>query len=346
MIKRRALIINSLLAALFSLSATIYYAQEASPPSSDATRQRVVGKEPVASPSPRASNTNQTVAPISSAPSVIVPATPIVTAPVLSTGAAWSAAAQNTRLKFNLDWAFGGRPQRGWYLYTALINQEIGTQRDASSTDFALALARWQQAMNLTPSGVLDSDTFYQMIALWQSRRIKEQERFEATPAQLLTAPIIDFYDPTRALELLKVEKQTYAAYKRMVAAAAQDSSLKLSVTSNGELSIAEKYLKIISAFRSHEYQAQLRRQAPNAGRAALAVNSPHFTGRALDIYVGGDPVDTHDYNRAIQTNTSVYKWLVRNAARFGFYPYYYEPWHWEYIPTNGPAAAITHLSN
>ena len=63
-----------------------------------------------------------------------------------------------------------------------------------------------------------------------------------------------------------------------------------------------------------------------------MAVNSPHFTGRALDIYVGGEPVDTNDRNRLIQVQTPVYQWLVRNAERFGFRPYYYEPWHWEYV--------------
>ncbi len=264
--------------------------------------------------------------------------TPIVPAAILTTGAAISAAQQNSRLKFNLDWSFGGRQQRGWYLYTALINRETGTEKDAFTTDFALAIARWQQINNLAVTGVLDADTWYRMIAVWQARRIKEQDRAEAAPSQLLSAPIIDFYDQTRAAELLKVEKQTYAAYKRMIAAAGQDSSLKLVVASNGELSIAEKRLKIISSFRSKDYQAQLRRQSPNAGRAGLALNSPHFTGRALDLYVGGEPVDTRDSNRSVQVNTPVYKWLVKNAARFGFYPYYYEPWHWEYIP---PVSAI-----
>ena len=23
--------------------------------------------------------------------------------------------------------------------------------------------------------------------------------------------------------------------------------------------------------------------------------------------------------------------WLVQNADKFGFRPYFYEPWHWEY---------------
>jgi hypothetical protein len=104
-----------------------------------------------------------------------------------------------------------------------------------------------------------------------------------------------------------------------MVAAAGQDSSLKLQVASNGELSIAEKRLKIISSFRSKDYQAQLRRQSPNAGRAGLALNSPHFTGRALDLYVGGEPVDTRDSNRSIQVNTLVYKWLVKTPRASAF---------------------------
>ena len=75
-----------------------------------------------------------------------------------------------------------------------------------------------------------------------------------------------------------------------------------------------------------------MRKQQPNAGSAGLAVNSPHFTGRALDLYVGGDPVESADANRAIQIKTPAYLWLVQNADRFGFRPYYYEPWHWEYV--------------
>jgi LAS superfamily LD-carboxypeptidase LdcB len=117
-----------------------------------------------------------------------------------------------------------------------------------------------------------------------------------------------------------------------MLAAAIADPALHLAHTSADELAPGEKFFKIVSAFRSREYQQHLRQQSPNAGSAGLAVNSPHFTGRALDLYVGGDPVDTKDSNRAIQVNTPVYQWLVRNAARFGFRPYFYEPWHWEYV--------------
>jgi LAS superfamily LD-carboxypeptidase LdcB len=168
------------------------------------------------------------------------------------------------------------------------------------------------------------------MISRWQGARLKDRAYPHADA--LVTAVASDFYDPTRPDELRQVERETYAAYKRMVAAAAADPSLHLARGADGQLTPSEKYLKIISAFRSREYQEQLRRQSPHSGRAGLAVNSPHFTGRALDLYVGGEPVETKDSNRAVQVQTRVYQWLIRNAERFGFRPYFYEPWHWEYV--------------
>ncbi|HLN98908.1 MAG TPA: D-alanyl-D-alanine carboxypeptidase family protein [Pyrinomonadaceae bacterium] len=239
------------------------------------------------------------------------------------------AARANVVLSRELEWTFGSKPQRGWYLYTPLIKRLIRAEQEPASVKFAQAVARWQGKAGLKKSGMLDADTLYAMIKAWQDSRLKD--RSPAPPEQLLTAPISDFYDPTRAEDLRLVEKRTYAAYKRMVAAAVKDRSLGLAHTRN-DLASGEKYLKIISAFRSRDYQEKLRREEPNAGSAGLAVNSPHFTGRALDLYVGGEPVDTQDSNRAFQVQTPVYRWLVRNAERFGFRPYCYEPWHWEYV--------------
>ncbi len=247
--------------------------------------------------------------------------------------AASQAAQRNALLRTELNWLFGSKQQRGWYLYTPLISRTIDSRHDPASASFAGALSRWQKKSGLAPSGVLDDETLYQMIAEWQGRRIKN--RTPAQPVQLLTAPISDFFDPTRAEELRLVERDAYFAYKRMVAAALSERSLGLGRKAGGgkgELAAGEKYLKIISSFRSREYQEKLRRESPNSGTAGLAVNSPHFTGRALDLYVGGDPVDTRDANRAIQVQTRVYLWLVSNAERFGFRPYFYEPWHWEYV--------------
>lgn len=247
-----------------------------------------------------------------------------------STAAFAAAASQNAALRNELTWTFGGKQQRGWSLYELLINKTLKTQEDAATSDFASAVAAWQKRSGLSADGVIDEDALMRFVSQWQSNRLKI--RTAATPDQLLTAPATDFFDPSRAEELRQVERNTYAAYRRMIAAALADPALKLGRSSAGELAPGEKYFKIISAFRSREYQDELRRRSPNAGSAGLAVNSPHFTGRALDIYVGGDPVDTKDSNRAIQVDTPAYRWLVRNAERFGFRPYFYEPWHWEYV--------------
>lgn len=247
-----------------------------------------------------------------------------------STVAFAAAASQNAALRNELTWTFGGKQQRGWSLYELLIGKTLKTEEDTATSDFASAVAAWEKRSGLSADGVIDEDALMRLVSQWQSNRLKN--RAAATPDQLLTAPGTDFYDPSRAEELRQVERNTYAAYKRMIAAALADPALKLARGSAGQLAPGEKYFKIISAFRSREYQDELRRRSPNAGSAGLAVNSPHFTGRALDIYVGGDPVDTKDSNRAIQVDTPAYRWLVRNAERFGFRPYFYEPWHWEYV--------------
>jgi uncharacterized protein YcbK (DUF882 family) len=233
-----------------------------------------------------------------------------------------TAATTNVTLRNDLAWTFGGKSQRGWYIYDLLIGETLDSKHDASTSDFAAALAKWQKKRGITADGVLDQDALKALGSQCQGNRLKN--RTYATPDQLITAPPSDFYDPSRAPELRQVERNTYAAYREMVAAALADPKLKLGA--------GDKYLKIVSSFRSREYQDNLRRQSPDSGSAGLAVNSPHFTGRALDLYVGGSPVDTKDSNRAIQVNTPAYRWLVENAARFGFRPYFYEPWHWEYV--------------
>jgi zinc D-Ala-D-Ala carboxypeptidase len=233
-----------------------------------------------------------------------------------------AAALSNATLRNELTWTFGGKQQRGWYLYDLLINKTLDSQDDTITDDFAATLASWQKKRGLGADGVLNEDSFMAFVSQWQSNRLKD--RTPASAEQLITAPPSDFYDPERTPELRQVERNTYEAYKQMISAAATDPELKLGPS--------EQYFKIVSAFRSREYQDELRRKSPNAGSAGLAVNSPHFTGRALDLYVGGSPVDTRDSNRAIQVNTPAYRWLVRNAERFGFRPYFYEPWHWEYV--------------
>lgn len=243
-----------------------------------------------------------------------------------------SAANENFRLRSELSWTFGGKMQSGWEIYVPLVAETIGTDSDPASPEFAAALAKWQSKHGLTDSGILDEATLGSFTKYWQSQRLGRS----GSPGddRLFSAPIGDFYDPTRSPDLLKLERETYAAYKQMIAAAAKDLSREIRFTKTGELAPGEKFLRIVSAYRSPEYQAELRRKQPGASRAALAVNSPHSTGQALDLYVGGEPVSTKDANRLLQIKTPAYQWLVKNAHRFGFRPYFYEPWHWEYVGT------------
>jgi len=253
------------------------------------------------------------------------------TSSITSTAAFGTAVTANTTFRNDLTWTFGGKQQRGWYLYDLLIGKTLNTDDDPGTSDFAASIATWQKRRGLAADGILNEDALMSMVSQWQGNRLKN--RAPATPDQLLTAPPADFYDSSRAEELRQVERRTYAAYKELIAAAIADPTLKLAHTAPDQLAPGERYFKIVSAFRSREYQDELRRKSPNAGSAGLAVNnSPHFTGRALDLYVGGSPVDTKDANRAIQVKTPVYRWLVNNAERFGFRPYFYEPWHWEYV--------------
>lgn len=241
------------------------------------------------------------------------------------------AAKKNVVLQKELNWTFGGETQHGWYLYAPLIQRTIHTEAKPDSTDFARALSAWQKQNGVPADGILNHETWMKIVSVYQSDRFSGANRSQVFTG-LETVASSYFYDPLRPADLRKVGQETLSAYHKMVAAAKKDLSRDVDFSKN--------WLKIISSYRTPEYQAQLRKQSPNASRAALGINSPHFTGRALDLYVGGIPVGTDDRNRAVQVNTAVYQWLVKNADRFGFKPYFYEPWHWEYNPSTVIAQA------
>lgn len=101
---------------------------------------------------------------------------------------------------------------------------------------------------------------------------------------------------------------------------------------------IAEPLLRPTSGFRDPARQAVLWEQAlkkygsPEIARKWVAPpgGSPHQSGRAIDLYLGGSN-DSANVGRL--RTLPAYHWLVANARRFGFYPYEAEPWHWEYNP-------------
>src|SRR6185436_3824356 len=155
-----------------------------------------------------------------------------------------NAAAENAVLKNELSWTFGGKQQRGWYVYDLLISKTLDSTHDSDTSDFAAALARWQKRSGLGANGVLDENSLMRLISQWQSTRLKT--RGVADASQLLIAPPADFYDPSRAPELRQLERNTYAAYKEMLAAAIADPQLKLAHTSRDELAPKEQYFKIV----------------------------------------------------------------------------------------------------
>jgi LAS superfamily LD-carboxypeptidase LdcB len=54
-----------------------------------------------------------------------------------------------------------------------------------------------------------------------------------------------------------------------------------------------------------------------------------------MDLFLGAapgyPPESSADPNRLYQSQSGAYRWMVANAARFGFVNYPFEPWHWEW---------------
>jgi D-alanyl-D-alanine carboxypeptidase len=110
---------------------------------------------------------------------------------------------------------------------------------------------------------------------------------------------------------------------------------------------LAAPLLSPTSGYRSRERQARLfaravrRYGSREAARRWVAPPgaSPHQSGRALDLYLGG----RNDSSNVARLRTlPAYRWLAANARRFGFYPYEREPWHWEYNPPARPGQRLT----
>lgn len=99
--------------------------------------------------------------------------------------------------------------------------------------------------------------------------------------------------------------------------------------------------ISIVSAFRTIDRQAEIVRAKLEKGlslESILCVSAPpgyseHHSGRAIDLTTHGVRPLEQEFE-----HTDAFRWLSRNAARFGFvlsfppsnrYGYAYEPWHW-----------------
>ena len=225
-----------------------------------------------------------------------------------------------------------GHMEAGWRTYAPLTAATVGTTCPPMSPGFAEALARWKVAHRLAYDGAMDDRTLQTLKGAWQERRpfMMGRVRKEPCPTPPDQASMV-FIAPSESHygKPILLRPGTLNAYRRMAAAARAD----LGPTMGSPDPMA---FTIFSGFRSPEYDAaQCAQQGGCNGVARAGACSAHRTGLAFDLVIAAAPgarVDTaSDANRRFQSETPLYQWLVRNAGKFGFVNYPYEPWHWEW---------------
>jgi len=216
-----------------------------------------------------------------------------------------------------------GAPETGWAAYAPLIAHEIGAGCAPQAPGFAAALARWQAAHGLPATGTVDQSTLAAMGSAWLLRRPFVRAMRTGCPPSP-DARTLARADPTEAFggKTVLARPAALDAYRRMVAAA------------RAEIGVRPPLLTLASGYRGPDEEAA-RCADGSCGNPRKAHCSAHRTGLAFDLYLGAapgsDPFSTADANRAFQAASPAYRWLVANAGRFGFTPYPFEPWHWEW---------------
>ena len=253
----------------------------------------------------------------------------------------WAAPAlANAVSHYSLEWTPFGATERGWETYLPLIQQELGTGCAPGSPVFARALAEFQFAHALPATGWFDAATFQVFKGVWQERRpfvmarVRDEPCPDPPPLYQLGYLVASEEHADRLTRLLR--RDVLEAYRRLVTAARAEVP---------EVAADPELLQIFSGFRDPEADAARCAAQGNCDGLRRAVCSPHRTGTAVDLYVGqlaDIGVDnTSAASRLHMSRSATYRWLVRNAGRFGFVPYVYEPWHWEWVsPTGGYAAS------
>ena len=266
-------------------------------------------------------------------PATVTPAAPRAPAPVAMAPCApapgfEAAGAENAQSLTGAQWAVFGRPETGWETFGPLAAQEIGSGCAPDSAGFARDLAAWQGTHALAATGVMDPATLTAMNRLWLSRR-----PFVAATAHgaCPPPPATERLAWTTGAESysgqpVQLRVTALAAYRAMATAARREV---------GEAAADPRLLTLFSAYRDPAADAARCARDGNCGTVAKANCSAHRTGLAMDLYLGAAPGlrpdSAADANRAWMSQTPTYRWLVANAARFGFVNYPFEPWHWEW---------------
>jgi hypothetical protein len=259
---------------------------------------------------------------------VLAPAAALGAEPPCSVGPQQAATANAQSVKTLVVSPFGP-PEAGWKFYEPLIANETGTSCPADSAGFAGALARWQHAHNLESAGVMNELTLEALKQIWQLRRpfvLATRVGCPEAPQEqsLQRAAVSESYGGKAIL----LRPKALAAYRHMAEAARKA----------GLIPQRSALFSIFSGYRSPAYDAARCAQENNCQGLVRATCSAHRTGWAMDIDLGAAPGFTPDSsadaNRLYISQTAIYRWLVRNAARFGFVNYAFEPWHWEFVET------------
>jgi len=239
-----------------------------------------------------------------------------------------AAAADNAQSLTARAWAPWGRPEQGWEIYLPLIAHEIGSACAPSTPGFAEALVRWQGLRGLTADGVMSPATFEAMRVIWLRRRpfVAATAKGDCPPGHDEASLAAARPDEGYAAKPISLKPEALAAYRAMLDAARRESP---AITADKRL------LTIFSGYRAPAADEARCEMDQGCGTPARARCSAHRTGTAVDLFVGAapgsPPESSDDANRLAQSQNPAYRWLVANAARFGFTPYPFEPWHWEW---------------
>jgi len=238
----------------------------------------------------------------------------------------WRAAASaNQASLYALAWSPFGPAEAGWATYAPLISREIGSPCPADSPGFAARYARWQAGAKLPVDGIFKATDFDRIRdALALRRPFVQQTSKGLCPAAPNEATLASARaDESYGGKAIKLRPGALEAYRRMVAAARADG-----------VATRPSSFQIASGYRGPAEEAA-RCAGGGCNTLTRAHCSAHRTGLAVDLYLppapGADPISTEDANRRHLAGTVEYRWLLANAARFGFLPYAYEPWHWEW---------------
>jgi hypothetical protein len=262
--------------------------------------------------------------PASAAPS----APPPSPAPACSPAPAFAeAAAQNAASLGAAQWSAMGRPETGWETYAPLAAHELVTACAPADPGFAQALASWQGQHGRPATGIMDEATLKALDVVWLRRRPFVGATAHGACPPPPPAFRLAFATPAEGYEHKPIQLRTtaLAAYRRLAAAAHEELPSAFA---------DPRMLTIFSGYRDPAEEAA-RCAGGGCGTVAKASCSAHRTGLAMDLYLGTapgyPPESSADANRLYQSRTGIYRWLVANAARFGFTPYPFEPWHWEW---------------